>query len=581
MGMTTHGLSYWKAESEGIDLLDMTIGDCLDRRAQELPGQEALVYSCYPEFGDALNLRWTYQAYREHANAVAKGLMALGCQKGDHIAVWAANVPEWVLLQMAAAKVGVVLVTINPLLRAAEVEFILKQGDVQMLFFMARVRDYDNLATVGSLVAPGITPGSVTSERLPLLRFVSLIGVTPPGSGEQEGWRPALFDEVIAAGTQISEPALAERQASVRVLDPAMLLYTSGTTGAPKGALLTHRGLLNNAFLMVQRWGLSPTDRYCTPMPFFHVGGCVFAILAALCTGGVLHPLVAFDPKKFLQISSSERCTFTGAVPTMLLAMLQHPDFVTSDLSFLKLVATGGAPVPVVLMEQVHERIGADVSIVFAQTEASAVITMTRPDDPFERKATTVGVPLPHVEVKIVDPATGQVVPCGGRGEICCRGYQVMAGYYKLAEKTAEAIDNDGWLHTGDLATMDASGYVNIVGRLKDMVIRGGENLFPAEIEEVLLRHPSIANVQVVGVPDAFFGEELLAVVVTKAGERLTEQEVRDYCRGHISHQKVPRYVQFVESYPMTASGKVQKFVLREQAIKILGLEEVAKIKTA
>jgi fatty-acyl-CoA synthase len=345
--------------------------------------------------------------------------------------------------------------------------------------------------------------------------------------------------------------------------------------------MLSHRGLLNNAFLMVRRWGLAPADRYCTPMPFFHVGGCVFAILAALCAGGVLHPLVAFDAKKFLQIISAERCTFTGAVPTMLLAMLQHPDFEAADLSCLKLVATGGAPVPVVLMEQVHERIGADVSIVFAQTEASAVITMTRPDDPFERKATSVGVPLPQVEVKVVDPASGQVLPCGGRGEICCRGYQVMAGYYQLPEQTAEAIDNDGWLHTGDLATMDTSGHVNIVGRLKDMVIRGGENLFPAEIEEVLLRHPSIANVQVVGVPDAFFGEELLAVLVTKAGEHLSEQEVRDYCRGHISHQKVPRYVQFVESYPMTASGKVQKFVLRERAIKTLGLEEVANMKTA
>ena len=581
MGMTTDGLSYWQAESEGIELLDITVGDFLDRRAHELPNQEAIVYSYYPEFGDALNLRWTYQDYRERANAVAKGLMALGLNKGDHLAVWAANVPEWVLLEMAAAKAGLVLVTINPLLRAAEVEYILKQGDVQVLFFMARVRDYDNLATVGLLVSPGTTLGSVTSERLPLLRFISLMGMAPAGFGEQEGWRPALFDEVIAAGTQISETALAERQSSVTALDPAMLLYTSGTTGAPKGAMLTHRGVLNNALLMVQRWGLQPADRYCTPMPFFHVGGCVFAILATLCAGGALHPLVAFDPKKFLQIIRDEHCTFTGAVPTMLLAMVQHPDFETSDLSLLKLVATGGAPVPVVLMEQVHERIGADVSIVFAQTEASAVITMTRPDDPFERKATTVGVPLPHVEVKIVDPATGQVVPCGGRGEICCRGYQVMQGYYKMPEKTNEAIDLDRWLHTGDLATMDASGHVNIVGRVKDMVIRGGENLFPAEIEEVLLRHPKIANVQVVGVPDAFFGEELLAVVVTRAGESLTEQEVRDYCKGQISHQKVPRYVQFVESYPMTASGKVQKFVLREQAIKALELEEVAKIKTA
>jgi len=581
MGMTKDGLSYWQTETEGIDLLDTTIGDYLDRRAQELPTQEAIVYSCYPEFGAALNIRWTYQEYRQRANAVARGLLALGLGKGDHIAVLAANLPEWPLLMMAAAKAGLVLVTVNPVLREAEIEYVLKQGDVQVLFFQARMRDYDHLATVQSLITPGPHNGEVTSERLPILRHVSLLGTPPAGFGEQEGWRPALFDEVIAAGTPISGPALAERQASVRALDPAMLLYTSGTTGAPKGAMLSHRGVLNNALLMVQRWGLQPADRYCTPMPFFHVGGCVFAILATLCADGVLHPLVAFDPKKFLQITGREHCTFTGAVPTMLLAMMQHPDFETFNLSSLKLVATGGAPVPVVLMEQVHERIGADVSIVFAQTEASAVITMTRPDDPFERKATTVGVPLPHAEVKIIDPATGQVMPCGEWGEICCRGYQVMAGYYKMPEKTAEAIDQDGWLHTGDLATMDASGHVNIVGRVKDMVIRGGENLFPAEIEEVLLRHPRIANVQVVGVPDAFFGEELLAVVVPKAGEHLTEQEVRDYCKGQISHQKVPRYVQFVESYPMTASDKVQKFVLREQAIKAFGLKEVAKIKTA
>ena len=265
----------------------------------------------------------------------------------------------------------------------------------------------------------------------------------------------------------------------------------------------------------------------------------------------------------------------------MLMALLQHPDLSTYDLSSLKLVGAGGAPVPVALMEQVKARIGADVLIGFGQTEATCAITTTLSEDSFERKAATVGVPLPHTEVKIIHPATGEVVPCGERGELCCRGYLVMAGYYKMPEKTAEAIDAEGWLHTGDLATMDAQGYINIVGRLKDMVIRGGENLFPREIEEFLIRHPKVADVQVVGVPDTFFGEELLAVVRPKAGEQLTEQELRDYCKGRISHQKIPRYVQFVESYPMTASGKVQKFVLREQAIKTLGLEEVAKIRTA
>jgi len=333
--------------------------------------------------------------------------------------------------------------------------------------------------------------------------------------------------------------------------------------------------------LFAQRWGLRHGDRHCNPMPFFHTAGCVLAVLGNLSAGSTLHPLLAFDPLKTMQIISRERCTFGTGVPTMLIAILQHPDFGRYDLSSLKQVVSGGAPVPVALMEQVKERIGADVCIGFAQTEASPVITLTLPDDPFERTAATCGVPLPHTEVKIIDPATGEVVPCGERGEICCRGFLVMAGYYKMPEKTAETIDCEGWLHTGDLAAMDAHGYVNIVGRLKEMVIRGGENLFPSEVEEFLVRHPKVADAQVVGVPDAFFGEELLAVVRLKEGEQATEQELRDFCKGQISHQKIPRYFQFVESYPLTASGKVQKFVLREQATRTLGLEEVAKIKTA
>ncbi len=578
--MTTDGLSYWQAESEGIDLLDTTIGDLLDRRANELPTQEAIVYSCYPEFGDALNLRWTYQDYRDRANQVARGLMALGLHKGDHIAVWAVNLPEWLLLEMAAAKAGLVLVTVNPVLRAQEVEYILKQGDVQALFCMARIRDHDCLATVRALTTPGSQHGAVSSERLPMLRYVSLLGAPPAGSGEQDGWRPTLFQEMVAGGTQVSEEERSARQASVKSRDPVQIQYTSGTTGFPKGAILHHYGILNNMMLFARRWGLRQSDRYCNVMPFFHTAGCVLAV-GNLYAGSTLHPLLAFDPLKALQIISQERCTAFGGVPTMLLAILQHPDFRTYDLSSLKQVWCAGAPVPVALMEQVKEQIGADVCIIFGQTEASPIITQTLPDDPFERKAATVGIPLPYTEVKIIHPATGDIVPCGERGELCCRGYLVMAGYYKMPEKTAATIDEEGWLHSGDLATMDAQGYVNIVGRLKDMVIRGGENLFPAEIEAFLIRHPKVADVQVVGVPDAFFGEELLAVVIPKAGGQLTEQELHEFCKGQISHQKIPRYVQFVESYPLTASGKVQKFVLRERAIKALGLEEVAKIKTA
>ena len=589
MGMTTDGLSYWQAETEGINLLEMTIGDLLDRRADELATQEAIVYSCYPEFGDALNIRWTYQDYRDRANAVAKGLLALGLAKGDHIAVWAANLPEWPLLMMAAAKAGLVLVTINPLLHAAEIEYILKQGDVRALFFMARVRDYDHLATIRALTTPGSKHGEVTSERFPLLRHVSLLGMPPAGLMQQEGWRPTLLGEVITAGAQLSDTALAERQASVSPSNPAILMYTSGTTGFPKGALLTHDGLVNNAVVytkrlepFAQREGLALQEiRGNTWFPFFHVAGIVTSLLAPLYQGSTVYPLPAFDPVKALQVISRERLFLSGGVSTTIQAMLQHPDCASYDLSSLKVVGSGGAPVPLFLMEQVKTRLGADVIICFGQTEGSCCITMTLADDPFELKAATVGKALPHIEIKIIDPATGEIVPVGERGELCYRGFVVMAGYYKMPEKTAETIDTDGWAHSGDLATMNAQGYLNIVGRLKDMVIRGGENLFPVEVEEFLLRHPKLAQVQVVGVPDAYFGEELLAVVIKRAGEQLTEEELRAYCKGQISHQKTPRYFQFVESYPLTASGKVQKFVLRKQAIKALGLEETAKIKTA
>ena len=589
MGMTMLGQSYWQAESEGIDLLNTTIGDLFDRRVNKLPTQEAIVYSCYPEFGDALNIRWTYQEYQERTNQIAKGLLALGLGKGDHIAVLAANVPEWPLLMMAAAKAGLVLVTVNPVLREAEIEYILKQGDVQVLFFMARVRDYDHLATIHSLITPGPSNGEVTSERLPQLRYVSLMGMTPAGLLEQEGWRPTLLHEVIEAGAAVSDEALGKLQASVSPSDPATLIYTSGTTGFPKGALLSHRGLLSNAVLTAerlapyaQREGLARTQvRSCSTFPFFHVAGIVVGMLMPLYEGGTAHPLLAFDPLKVIQVISQEGCHMYIGVPTMIWALLSHPDLDTSDLASLKVVVTGGAPVPLVMVEQVQARLGADVVIIFGQTESSCCLTTTLLEDPYELKAATVGRALPYTDMKVIDPLTGDVVPVGERGELCARGLLVMVGYYKMPEKTAETIDGDGWLHTGDLATMNAQGYINIVGRIKDMVIRGGENLFPTEIENVLIRHPKVAEVQVLGVPDVFFGEELLAVVIPKAGEQVTEQELHDYCRGQISHQKVPRYFQFVESYPLTASGKVQKFVLRERAIKVLGLEEVANIKTA
>ena len=579
MGMTTDGLSYWQAETADFALLNVTIGDLLDRRAEELPTQEAVVYSCYPEFGGALDIRWTYKDYSTLASSVARGLMALGLNKGDHIAVWAVNLPEWLLLYMAAAKAGLVLVTINPVLRAQEVEYILKQGDVTALFFMGKVRDHNCLETMRSFTTPGTHNGEVQSERLPMLRYMCLLGMPPTGLLEQDGWRPTLFREMVATGTHVSKAALKERQTSVVPSDPVMMQYTSGTTGFPKGVVLTHHNILNNGAAFAIRWGTRSDDHGCTAMPFFHVGGCVLAVLNSLYAGATLHPMIAFDPLKTLQIISAEHCTTFGGVPTMILATLQHPEFDKYDLSSLRSVVSGGSPVPVYLMEQVKEKIGADVAIVFGMTEASAAITLTLPDDSFELKSSTVGLPMPHCDVKIVDPATGAVVPCGERGELCCRGYLVMQHYYHMPEKTAETIDSEGWLHSGDLATMNEHGYVNIVGRLKDMVIRGGENIYPLQIEEFLIRHPKVADVQVLGVPDKFFGEELLAVIIPK--EPVTEEELRAYCKGQISHQKIPRYFQFAEAFPLTASGKVQKFALRQQAIKTLGLQQDAQIKTA
>ncbi len=356
MGMTNDGLSLWQAETASDPLLETTVGDLLDRRADEIPSQEAVVYSCYPEFGGALDIRWTYRQYREFADEVARGLMALGLHKGEHIAVWAANLPEWLLLQMGAAKAGLVLVTINPAYQAAELEYVLKQGDVAALFFMGRIRNHDCLATVSSLVTPGMQYGEVSSERLPALRYVCTVGLAPASKTGQQDWRPALFREMLAGGASVSEEARRERQRSVQPTDAAMIQYTSGTTGFPKGAILSHRGIVNNAIGFASRNETLQEDRTCTAMPFFHVGGCVLAVLGSLYTGTPLHPMLAFDPLKILQMISSERCTTMGGVPTMLMAMMQHPEFASFDLSSLRFVVSGGALVPVFLMEQVKER---------------------------------------------------------------------------------------------------------------------------------------------------------------------------------------------------------------------------------
>ena len=570
--------AVWQAESRGIELVHQTIGELLDRRAAASPDQEALVYD-YREIG--LDLRMTFRDCLDEVNRLAKGLLALGVRRGEHVAVWATNVPEWIFLELALAKIGAVLVTINTNHRAGELEYVLHQGDITTLFMIEGCRDHSYVETISG-IAPELSRLSdplnerLRSARLPLLERVVLIGDQAPQG-------TLRYSQVTALAATISDAALDERQASVSADDVAQMLYTSGTTGFPKAVMLTHVALVNQAYIVGRQAEFCAADRYVTPMPFFHVAGCVGAVLLWLTSGCALVPLISFDPVKQLALFAEQRGTVTMSVPTMLIAMLNHPRFIAGefDLSALRLVITGAAPVPVALMEQVKQQMGADCTIVFGQTESSGSITQTVISDSFELKSSTVGIPLPHVEVKIVRPETGEPVGFDESGELLERGFLVMQGYYNMPERTAETIDADGWLHTGDLATMNPQGYVNIVGRVKDMIIRGGENIYPAEVEAFLMRHPKVVEAQIVGVPDPLMGEEVAAFVRLKPDASADEEEIREYCRANISRYKVPRHVRFVEQYPLTASGKVKKFELRALLIKELGLEDVARQRTA
>ncbi|HLG61197.1 MAG TPA: AMP-binding protein [Ktedonosporobacter sp.] len=568
--------AIWQAEDAGLELINSTIGEMLDRQAALRPDKEALVYN-YPEIG--LDLRLSFRQYRDEVDRLAKGLLALGIQKGEHVAVWAPNLPEWILLQIALARIGAVMVTVNTAYKKGEIEYVLRQGDITTLFMVEEHRGnsyldsvYQIVPELKSLADPLQEP--LQSEALPRLRRVVLIGNTPrPGC--------LLFSQVLAAGEHTTNVELQVRKASVTPQDVAMIMYTSGTTGFPKGAMLTHYNITNTVHVITHDQDYS-ADRYISPMPLFHIAGSNFVIFS-LMNGLTMIPLIAFDPAKELELLHKEKGTTSFCVPTMLIAMLNHPRFSAGefDLALLRQVYTGGTSIPVVLMEQVRQAMGADCKIFFGMTESTGAGTMTLDDDTFELKSATVGKPYPHLEVKIANPATGEAVGIGERGELLMRGFPVMKGYYNMPEKTDEAIDKEGWLHTGDLATMTAEGYVNIVGRVKEMIIRGGENVYPAEVEQFLMRHPKIEDAQVIGVPDAVMGEESVAVLRLKAGESATEEEIRSYCKANISRHKVPKYYTFVTAYPLTASGKIKKFELRSQLIKELGLEELAKIRTA
>ncbi|MCE0449318.1 AMP-binding protein [Brevibacillus sp. AF8] len=537
-----------------------TIGNMLDDTASKYQEKEALVYH---ERG----LRYTFGEFQAICNQAARGFMSLGIQKGDNIAIWATNVPEWVISQFATAKMGGVLVTVNTSYRVHELEYLLRQSESTTLLLMDSYRDANYLAMIQEICPELQTcePGALHSKRLPHLKNVIYLG------NERQ---PGMFSwsDLLERASRVTEEERMARQATLSPDDVINMQYTSGTTGFPKGVMLSHVNIVNNAIKVAECQRLGLEDKVCIPVPFFHCFGCVMGTLACVATGATMVPVIAFDPGVVLAVVEAERCTALYGVPTMFIAELNHPTFAERDLSSLRTGIMAGSLCPIEVMKKVVDQMGIrDITIAYGQTEASPVITQTVPEDSLERKVSTVGRLHAEVEAKIIDPATGDILPPGVQGELCTRGYLVMKGYYNMPEETVKAIDHEGWLHTGDLATVDEEGYYQITGRLKDMIIRGGENIYPREVEEFLYTHPKVLDVQIVGIPDAKYGEQVLACIRVKPNETLSEDEVRDYCEGKIAHYKIPRYIQFVDEYPMTASGKIQKFKLREQALQLFG----------
>ena len=488
----------------------------------------------------------------------------MGIEKGENVAIWSDNKREWLLSQYATGKMGAVLVTVNTNYQATELEYLLKQSDATTLILDESFKGtsyIDIIRTVCPELVMG-ERGSISSGKLP--HFKRIILMT-----EREEQGMYKWSEFMAQADKVTNEQFEEQFQSLDPDDVINIQYTSGTTGFPKGVMLTHNNVVNNGKQIGDYMKLTEQDRVCIPVPFFHCFGCVLGTLAAVTHGSAMILLEQFDPLRVLQAVQDEKCTALHGVPTMFIAELNHPDFKNYDTSTLRTGIMAGSVCPIEVMKRVIEDMGAsEITICYGQTEASPVITQTKTDDPIEKRVSTVGKPHPNVEVKIIDPVTGEELPVGVPGELCTRGYNIMKGYYNNAEATREAIDAEGWLHTGDIAVMDADGYIDITGRIKDMVIRGGENIYPKEVEEFLYTHPEIADVQVVGVPDAKYGEELMAWIIPKKDVHLDEESVREFCKGSISHHKIPKYIEFIEEYPMTASGKIQKFKLREMSVE-------------
>jgi fatty-acyl-CoA synthase len=542
-------VSYASGTSD-LPLLADTIGQNLENSVARLPDHEALV-SCHQ------GVRFTYAQFNRAVDGLATGMHNSGLRKGDRVGVWSPNRAEWALVQYATAKLGVILVNINPAYRTSELQYALGQSGCRCVFAASAFKAADFEAMVAD----------VRGDLPELERAVFF------GSPE--------WDEL--ATTDPDADLIRRTMAELDFDDPINIQYTSGTTGFPKGATLTHHNILNNGYFLGRMLSYNEQDRICIPVPLYHCFGMVIGNLSATSSGAcIVYPAEAFDPQATLRACAEERCTSLYGVPTMFIAQLGHPRFSHYDLSSLRTGIMAGSPCPIEVMRQVASEMGIDeISIAFGMTETSPVTTVVRADDTLEHRCTTVGQVMPHTEIKIVSPASGRVQPRGEAGEFLARGYPVMLGYWNDPERTSEAIDAAGWMHTGDLATMDDEGYVKVVGRIKDMIIRGGENIYPREIEEFLYTHPGVADVQVIGVPDARFGEQLMAWIVPRPGSALTEEDVREFCRGQIAHYKIPHYIKFVDGFPMTVTGKVQKFKMRETAIAELGLEQVAAIATA
>ena len=544
-------LSYQRG-APSPPLLDETIDANLRRTVAAYGERDALV-------SRHQGLRYTYEALDSEVDRVAKGLIALGVAHGDRVGIWSPNCAEWFLVQYATVRIGAILVCVNPAYRTSELEYVLNQSGCSVLVAAERYKSSDYRSMI-----------EATRDALPELRHVVLLGT--------EQWKTFL-----QGGGAVTDAEIEARTAALRPNDPINIQYTSGTTGRPKGATLSHRNILNNGFMVAEGCRHSEADRICVPVPFYHCFGMVMGNLGATSHGScVVVPAPTFDAAATLAGVAAEACTSLYGVPTMFIAMLAHPEFGRFDLSSLRTGIMAGSPCPVEVMKQVVERMHmAEVTICYGMTETSPVSTQTSATDPLQKRVGSVGRVHPHVEVKIAD-TDGEPVPRGEAGELCTRGYSVMAGgYWRDPERTAEAVDRDGWMWTGDLATMDADGYVNIVGRSKDMIIRGGENVSPREIEEFLYTHDDIVDVQVIGVPDERFGEEIMAWIVPREGAAVTDDDVRRYCEGRIAHYKVPRHVKLVAEFPMTVTGKVQKYKMREQAIAELGLRRAAGTRTA